>query len=120
MQDPDSYSAFVNTRNQVINTYCHLGPDISITYLERGDRLLNAIVSKAHVVLQLSRSEGIEVGVSEALHAGRSVIVTKAGGMPLQVKPDVDGFLGGAEGHQGSEWHSSSWNCSRTRRCTRE
>lgn len=47
----------------------------------------------ARVVLQLSTREGFEVKVSEALHAGRPVIATLAGGLPLQIKDQVNGYL---------------------------
>ena len=71
----------------------HLIPDCSIMRLDPNDQVLNTIISNAHVVLQLSTREGFEVKVSEALHAGRPVIATKAGGIPLQVKDKVNGFL---------------------------
>ncbi len=45
------------------------------------------------MILQLSTREGFEVKVSEALHAGRPVIATLTGGIPLQVKDNVNGFL---------------------------
>jgi glycosyltransferase involved in cell wall biosynthesis len=61
--------------------------------LPANDLLLNNLISHAHVVLQLSTREGFEVKVSEALHAGRPVIATRAGGIPIQVKENVDGFL---------------------------
>ncbi|CRK19241.1 hypothetical protein BN1723_011830 [Verticillium longisporum] len=59
----------------------------------KGPHLLNTMLANAHVVLQLSTREGFEVKVSEALHAGRPVIATLAGGIPLQVKDKVNGFL---------------------------
>lgn len=61
--------------------------------LEHNDQLLHTILSNAHVVLQLSTREGFEVKVSEALHAGRPVIATRAGGIPLQVQDGTNGFL---------------------------
>jgi phage tail sheath gpL-like len=50
-------------------------------------------MANAHVVLQLSTYEGFEIKVSEALHAGRPVIATNAGGIPLQVKDKINGYL---------------------------
>ena len=75
------------------NEYPHLIDDCSIMRLEHHDQLLNTLIAKAHVVLQLSIREGFEVKVSEALHAGRPVIATRAGGLPLQVKDGINGFL---------------------------
>ncbi|KAJ6138497.1 Trehalose synthase (Ccg-9) [Penicillium samsonianum] len=57
------------------------------------DQVLNAILSKATVALQLSTSEGFEVKVSEAIHKGKPVIATRAGGIPLQVEHGKNGFL---------------------------
>ncbi|KAI3290441.1 CAZyme family GT4 [Penicillium roqueforti] len=57
------------------------------------DRILNAILSKATIALQLSTSEGFEVKVSEAIHKGKPVIATRAGGIPLQVTHGKNGFL---------------------------
>jgi hypothetical protein len=61
--------------------------------LDPNDQLLNTLIANAHVVLQLSTREGFEVKVSEALHAGRPMIASRAGGIPLQVKDGVNGFL---------------------------
>lgn len=57
------------------------------------DQALNALLSKAKIVLQLSTREGFEVKVSEALHKGKPVIATLAGGIPLQVQHGKNGFL---------------------------
>ena len=61
--------------------------------LDPNDQLLNMIMSHAHVVLQLSTAEGFEVKVSEALHAGRPVVGTRVGGIPLQIKEHENGYL---------------------------
>ena len=47
--------------------------------------VLNAVIANAKIVMQLSSREGFEVKVSEALHAGRPVVTTRSGGIPLQV-----------------------------------
>jgi alpha,alpha-trehalose phosphorylase (configuration-retaining) len=57
------------------------------------DQILNALLSKAKIALQLSTREGFEVKVSEALHMGKPVIATLAGGIPLQVQHGKNGFL---------------------------
>lgn len=55
--------------------------------------MLNCLIANAHVVLQLSTSEGFEVKVSEALHAGRPVVGSRVGGIPLQFQHNVSGYL---------------------------
>jgi len=93
VDDPDASFIYDQTMHQVESSYPDLAGDISIMRLDPNDQLLNTIIAKAHVVLQLSTREGFEVKVSEALHAGRPVIATLTGGIPLQVKDQVNGFL---------------------------
>lgn len=93
VDDPDSSIVYDQTLDQIMSFCPELMKDISVMRLDPNDQLLNTLISKAHVVLQLSTSEGFEVKVSEALHAGRPVVATKAGGIPLQVKDSINGFL---------------------------
>ncbi len=93
IDDPDTSMIYDQTMTQMETHYPNLVKDVSIMCLEPNDQLLNTILANAHVVLQLSTREGFEVKVSEALHAGRPVIATLAGGIPLQVKDKVNGFL---------------------------
>jgi len=55
--------------------------------------VLNALLSCAKVGLQLSSREGFEVKVSECLHKGIPIIATRAGGIPLQVQHEKNGYL---------------------------
>jgi glycosyltransferase involved in cell wall biosynthesis len=71
----------------------HLSSSISVMRLPHNDQLLNTLLSNAHIALQLSIREGFEVKVSEALHKGKPVIATEAGGIPLQVQHGKNGFL---------------------------
>lgn len=57
------------------------------------DQILNTLLSKASIVLQLSEREGFEVKVSEAIHKGKPVIANRAGGIPLQIRDQRNGFL---------------------------
>lgn len=70
-----------------------LSDKICVVRLGPSDQVLNALLSKAKVALQLSTREGFEVKVSEAIHKGTPVIATKAGGIPLQVADKKNGFL---------------------------
>lgn len=93
VEDPDGGMVYDQAMAQMEQNCPHLMKDISVVRLDPIDQVLNTIIANAHVVLQLSTREGFEVRVSEALHAGRPVIVTKAGGMPMQVKANVNSFL---------------------------
>ncbi|KAJ4123945.1 hypothetical protein NW765_006990 [Fusarium oxysporum] len=93
VDDPDASIVYDQTLDQILSLCPELMKDISVMCLVPNDQLLNTLISKAHVVLQLSTSEGFEVKVSEALHAGRPVVATKTGGLPLQIKDSVNGFL---------------------------
>ena len=55
--------------------------------------VLNALMTTAKLVVQLSLREGFEVKVSEALYHGKPVVATRAGGIPLQIQHGKSGFL---------------------------
>lgn len=55
------------------------------------DRLLNAMLRGADVVCQVSTREGYEIKVTEAIHKGKWMIASNAGGIPLQIRPGKDG-----------------------------
>ncbi|KAI1174233.1 glycosyltransferase family 4 protein [Nemania sp. FL0916] len=93
IDDPDAAIVFDEALTQIEKKYPELLADISIMRLQANDQLLNTLVAHARVVLQLSTREGFEVKVSEALHAGRPVIATRAGGIPIQVKENENAFL---------------------------
>jgi trehalose synthase len=54
---------------------------------------VNAFQSQADVVLQKSLREGFGLTVSEALWKGRPTVAGNVGGIPLQIKDGVTGFL---------------------------
>ncbi|KAL7896881.1 glycosyltransferase family 4 protein [Trichoderma sp. SZMC 28014] len=93
VDDPDGTIIYEQVMTQLETRYPHLMSDVSVMRLDPCDQLLNCLMANAHVVLQLSTYEGFEIKVSEALHAGRPVIATNAGGIPLQVKDKVNGYL---------------------------
>lgn len=67
--------------------------DVSIVRAPPSDPLLGNLVQGATVLLQLSTREGFEVKVSEGVLKRVPVIVTNAGGIPLQVKDGVNGWI---------------------------
>ena len=50
-------------------------------------------MANSKFALQLSTREGFEVKVSEALHAGKPVIASRTGGIPLQIVDGKSGYL---------------------------
>ncbi|KAJ5360800.1 hypothetical protein N7517_009991 [Penicillium concentricum] len=93
IDDPDGTSIHDAVVSHVRENLPHLADYICVARLGPSDQVLNALLSKAKVVLQLSTHEGFEVKVSEAIHKGKPVIATKVGGIPLQVAAGRNGFL---------------------------
>ncbi|KAL7782932.1 glycosyltransferase family 4 protein [Trichoderma ceciliae] len=93
VDDPDGTTIYEQVMTQLETRYPRLMGDVSVMRLDPCDQMLNCLMASAHVVLQVSTYEGFEVKVSEALHAGRPVIATFAGGIPLQVKDKINGYL---------------------------
>lgn len=71
VDDPDGTIIYDQTMDLIHNGYADLASDILVVRLGPSDQLLNAVISKAAIVLQLSTREGFEVKVSEALHKVR-------------------------------------------------
>ncbi|KIX07780.1 uncharacterized protein Z518_02434 [Rhinocladiella mackenziei CBS 650.93] len=93
VDDPDGSLIYDQTMNLILRHHPDLIEDIVVVRLGPSDQILNAIMSLCTVALQLSTREGFEVKVSEALHKGKPVIATLAGGIPLQVEHGKSGFL---------------------------
>ncbi len=55
--------------------------------------IVNALQRFASVVVQASREEGFGLTVSEAMWKGAPVVASAVGGIALQIRPGVDGFL---------------------------
>ena len=68
VDDPDGSLVFDETMDSIHKHFDDLKDDIIILRLGPSDQLLNAVISKASIILQLSTREGFEVKVSEALH----------------------------------------------------
>ncbi|KAL2872556.1 UDP-Glycosyltransferase/glycogen phosphorylase [Aspergillus lucknowensis] len=93
VDDPDGSIVYETALRFVKQHLEHIQPLICIMRIGHNDQVLNAVLSKAKIALQLSTREGFEVKVSEALHMGKPVIATLAGGIPLQVQHGKNGFL---------------------------
>jgi alpha,alpha-trehalose phosphorylase (configuration-retaining) len=93
IDDPDAALILDQTYTLLDTKYADMKSDVIVMRLGPCDQLLNALISNARVVLQLSTREGFEVKVSEAVHKGIPIIATLAGGIPLQVEHGKSGFL---------------------------
>jgi glycosyltransferase involved in cell wall biosynthesis len=93
VDDPDATKIFAETEDALATQYADIRSDVIVMRIGPSDQMLNALMSCAHVALQLSTREGFEVKVSEALHKGTPIIATLAGGIPLQVQHGKSGFL---------------------------
>ncbi|CAJ2500436.1 Uu.00g032890.m01.CDS01 [Anthostomella pinea] len=93
VDDPDGVMVLNQTLELLDTKYSDIKDSVVVMRLGPTDQLLNALMSNAKVALQLSTREGFEVKVSEGLHKGVPMIVTQAGGIPLQVQHDKSGFL---------------------------
>lgn len=93
IDDPDGSIVHDAVLQHMKNAMPHLTAKICVMRLGPSDQILNTILSKARIVLQLSSQEGFEVKVSEALHKGKPIIATRAGGIPLQVEHGRSGYL---------------------------
>ncbi|KAH8695259.1 putative trehalose synthase (Ccg-9) [Talaromyces proteolyticus] len=93
IDDPDGSLIYDEVRDHLREELSNLVDHVCIIRLGPADQVLNALLSKAKIALQLSTREGFEVKVSEAIHKGKPVIASMAGGIPLQVQDGVNGFL---------------------------
>jgi trehalose synthase len=67
--------------------------DIHILLLPPADLIINALQRASTVVLQKSKKEGFGLTVAEALWKKKPVVASATGGIPLQVKNGLTGFL---------------------------
>ncbi|KAJ5151361.1 uncharacterized protein N7482_010613 [Penicillium canariense] len=93
VDDPDGSIVYEAALAFVERHLEHIRSQICIMRVGPSDQVLNALLHNAKIALQLSTREGFEVKVSEALHMGKPVIATLAGGIPLQVQHGKNGFL---------------------------
>ncbi|EGD92646.1 trehalose synthase [Trichophyton tonsurans CBS 112818] len=93
VDDPDGALIYDSVIEYLSRDLAHLKSKICVIHIPPSDQILNVVLSKARIALQLSTREGFEVKVSEALHKGKPVIATKAGGIPLQVQHGKNGYL---------------------------
>lgn len=93
VDDPDGAVIYDQVIDHIEHKIPYVGHLICVIRLRPSDQVLNALLSKATIALQLSTREGFEVKVSEAIHKGVPVIATRAGGIGLQIENHKNGFL---------------------------
>lgn len=93
VDDPDGSLIYDQVVSYIEEEIPFLRDQICVMRLQPSDQVLNVLLSKAKIVLQLSRREGFEIKVSEASHKGKPVIASRAGGLPLQIEHGKNGFL---------------------------
>jgi alpha,alpha-trehalose phosphorylase (configuration-retaining) len=94
IDDPDGIPVY----NQVMeilhsHEFAHFADDIKVMRLPHIDQLLNTLLRRSVIVLQLSTREGFEVKVTEALMKGKPVVAYRTGGIPLQIQGTLNGYL---------------------------
>ncbi|KAG0134994.1 trehalose phosphorylase [Tuber indicum] len=94
IDDPDAELVFAETTKLLKEPkFAAIAKDVVVARIGPSDQMLNAMITTAKIVLQLSLREGFEVKVSEALYHGKPVVATRAGGIPLQIEHGKSGFL---------------------------
>ncbi|KAG0635573.1 hypothetical protein HOY80DRAFT_1139794 [Tuber brumale] len=94
IDDPDAETVYNETIALLRQwRYAPITKDVIVARIGPSDQMLNAMITSAKIVMQLSLREGFEVKVSEALYHGKPVVATRAGGIPLQIEDGKSGFL---------------------------
>ena len=66
---------------------------VLLANVTNNDLVVNALQTKAAVIIQKSIREGFSLTVSEGMYKGTPVVASNIGGIPLQVIPGETGFL---------------------------
>ncbi|KAG0641028.1 trehalose phosphorylase [Tuber brumale] len=94
IDDPDAERVYNETIALLRQwRYIPIAKDVIVVRIGPDDQMLNAMITTAKIVVQLSLREGFQVKVSEALYHGKPVVATKVGGIPLQIEDGKSGFL---------------------------
>lgn len=94
IDDPDGMRIYDLTRFLLTSEpYARFADDVKVLRIPHRDQILNALLRRSRVVLQLSIREGFEIKVTEALLKGKPVVAYRVGGIPLQIEDSTTGFL---------------------------
>ncbi|EIW72195.1 trehalose synthase [Tremella mesenterica] len=94
VDDPDGTRIYEKLHDILASEeYALVKEDVSIVRAPPSDGILGAIMQGAWVATQLSTREGFEVKVTEVVNKRVPIIVSDAGGIPLQVKHGINGWI---------------------------
>jgi glycosyltransferase involved in cell wall biosynthesis len=94
IDDPEGDAIFSDIISMLeLDRYRIWREDIKVVRLPHIDQLFNTLLRRSMIALQLSHKEGFEFKVTEALDKGIPVVAYRAGGIPLQIKNGINGFL---------------------------
>ncbi|MBU0469172.1 MAG: glycosyltransferase, partial [Candidatus Omnitrophica bacterium] len=94
VDDTDGMKLYIDTLDRIQKLYpASFARDVKVARLPHNDHVLNAILRRSSVALQLSLAEGYEIKVSEALDKGIPVIAYNVGGIGRQIIHGETGYL---------------------------
>ncbi|ORY25443.1 hypothetical protein BCR39DRAFT_544106 [Naematelia encephala] len=94
VDDPDGTVIYEKLHDMLATKeYDLVKGDVAIVRAPPSDSILGCILQGSWVATQLSTREGFEVKVTEAINKRVPIIASDAGGIPLQVKHGVNGWV---------------------------
>lgn len=94
VDDPDGTVIYEELHDTLASRdYALVKKDVCIVRAPPSDSILGCILQGAWVATQLSTREGFEVKVTEAINKRVPIIASSAGGIPLQVKHGLNGWV---------------------------
>ncbi|KAL7423872.1 hypothetical protein Q5752_001457 [Cryptotrichosporon argae] len=94
VDDPDGTMVYEQCHDTLASReYALVKDDVAVVRAPPSDSILGCILQGAWVATQLSTREGFEVKVTEAINKRVPIIASDAGGIPLQVKHGVNGWV---------------------------
>ncbi len=94
IDDPEGLPIFNETIKLLYSKrYAKLAADVRVVRLPHIDQLLNTLMRRCTLALQLSIKEGFEIKITEGLMKGTPMIAYRTGGIPWQIKDGVTGYL---------------------------
>ena len=93
VDDTDGMKLYIDTLDRIHKLYPDIAHDIKVARLPHNDYVLNAILRRSKIALQLSLAEGYEIKVTEVSHKGVIAIAYNVGGIGKQIIHGLTGFL---------------------------
>ena len=94
VDDTDGMKLYIDTLDRIQQMYpAEFARDVKVARLPHNDHVLNALLRRSQVALQLSLAEGYEIKVSEAIDKEIPVIAYRVGGIGKQILNGKTGYL---------------------------